>query len=302
MIVVAGEALIDLVVGSGGVVATPGGAPYNVARGCARLGTPVSLLACLSDDGFGRVLEAGLVDAGVDRALLQRTDRPTTLAVAQLDAEGVAGYTFYVDGTSAPYLVAGQLPEDAGTLVTGGLALAVEPMAGTVERLVVSARPEVLVVLDVNSRPAVVRDRAGHTDRVGRVAARADVIKVSDEDLAYLRPGEPADAAARQLLAGGARVVVVTAGAKATSIVTARTSERVPVDTTTVVDTVGAGDAFTAGFVTWWCEQGHGRAQLDDVDELARAVRAGHAVAAVAVTRHGADPPTRAELPAAWSS
>ena len=87
MIVVAGEALVDLVVSGEAVTAAPGGAPYNVARGCARLGAPTALLATLSSDGFGSRLAAGLAESGVDRELLQRTDRPTTLAVAQVDAD-----------------------------------------------------------------------------------------------------------------------------------------------------------------------------------------------------------------------
>lgn len=302
VIVVAGEALIDLVVGSGGVVATPGGAPYNVARGCARLGAPVTLLACVSDDMFGRHLEFGLVDAGVDVALLQRTDRPTTLAVAELNSEGVAGYTFYVEGTSALLLAVDHLPDGARTLVTGGLALLLEPMAGAVEKLVMSAPSEVLVVLDVNSRPAVVQDRPGYVGRVGRVATRADVVKVSDEDLAYLWPGRAVEDSARELLAGGPLVVIVTAGGQATTIVSAAGGQRVPVEPAAIVDTVGAGDAFTAGFVAWWCERGNGRPQLDRPDELDLAVRAGHAVAAVVVTRQGADPPARSELSPPWTS
>src|SRR6476659_2948221 len=102
VIVVAGEALIDLVVSGDEVVATPGGAPFNVARGCARLGLPTALLATLSGDGFGVRLAGDLARSGVSDALLQRTERLTTLAVAELDPSGGATYRFYVDGTSAP--------------------------------------------------------------------------------------------------------------------------------------------------------------------------------------------------------
>ena len=130
--------------------------------------------------------------------------------------------------------------------------------------------------------------------------ARADVVKVSDEDVAFLRPGVDHEAAARELLAGGARVVLVTTGGTATTIVTAAGSVTVPVAPVAVVDTIGAGDAFTAGFATWWRGSGRGRAALADVDALTAAVDAAHAVAAIVVGRRGADPPRRDELPPAW--
>ena len=105
VIVVAGEALVDLVVTGPHVAAAAGGAPYNVARACARLGAEVALLASLSEDGFGQLLAAGLEEAGVGDGLLEFTDHPTTLAVAQIDTAGAATYTFYVAGTSAPLLL-----------------------------------------------------------------------------------------------------------------------------------------------------------------------------------------------------
>ena len=136
VIVVAGEALVDLVVHGDHLVATPGGAPYNVARGCARLGAPTALMATLSTDGFGERLAAGLAESGVSDALLQRTDRPTTLAVAQLDAAGGATYRFYTEGTSAPLLTPGVLPSDVDVLVTGGLGLVLEPIATAIESVI----------------------------------------------------------------------------------------------------------------------------------------------------------------------
>jgi fructokinase len=302
VIVVVGEALVDLVVDGDVVTAAPGGAPYNVARGCARLGAPTALMATLSGDGFGRRLADGLAGSGVDDALLQRTTRPTTLAVAQLDAGGTASYEFYTEGTSAPLLTPERLPDAADVLVTGGLGLVLEPIATAIERIVMAAGPHVLVLVDLNCRPAAVDDDAGYRSRLGRVLARADVVKASDEDLAYLRPGIPMGTAAGELLAHGVGAVLVTTGGTATTIVTAGGAVSVPVAAVTVVDTIGAGDAFTAGFVTWWRARGRTRDDLADVDALSAAVRAAHAVAAVVVGRRGSDPPRPGDLPAGWAA
>jgi fructokinase len=303
VIVVAGEALVDLVVTGGAVVAAPGGAPYNVARGCARLGVPTALLAAVSTDGFGARLVEGLAGAGVDDRLLQRTDLPTTLAVAELDARGGATYRFYSAGTSAPSLAARPLPEGTAVLVVGGLGLVLDPMAAAVESVVHDAGDDVVVVADLNCRPAAVDDTAGYRARLDRILRRADVVKASDEDLAWLAPSAATPvAAAVALLAAGPPVVLVTAGGTATSIVTAAGVAAVPVAPVPVVDTIGAGDAFTAGFASWWRAGGRGRADVAgaDGDALVRAVEAAHAVAAVVVGRRGADPPQRAEL-AAWA-
>jgi fructokinase len=303
VIVVAGEALVDLVVADGGVItATVGGAPYNVARGCARLGAPTALLAAVSTDRFGQDLAAGLASAGVSAGLVRRTALPTTLAVAELDEGGTATYRFYTEGTSTPALVPTALPAATDVLVTGGLGLVLEPMAAVIESLVLEAGEGVLVLVDVNCRPSIIVDRDGYLARLWRVLGRADVVKVSDEDLAWLRPGVAASVAAGELLDRGPRAALVTAGGRATTIVTRAGAATVPVASVPVVDTIGAGDAFTAGFATSWRDSGRGRAGLEDMAALAAAVTAAHTVAAVVVGRRGADPPHRADLPAGWGT
>jgi fructokinase len=299
VIVVAGEALIDLVVTSDGVTATAGGAPYNVARACGRLGAPTLLATCLSEDRFGAMLRRGLADANVGDDLLQFTDRPTTLAVAQVDEAGVADYRFYTEGTSAPQLTPGPLPDAGMALIAGGLGLVLDPMARDIERLVIGARIGVLVVIDVNVRPAAIRDREGYLERVRRVAGRADVVKVSHEDLAYLSPGASMEEAAGALLHDGAKLVLATAGGDETTIITPAGAVDVPVGAVDVVDTIGAGDAFTAGFVAKWLELGHAPSELSEPPCVVPAVRTAHAVAAVVVSRRGADPPWRTEVD--WS-
>ncbi len=301
-ITVAGEALVDLVIRTDGeVTATLGGAPFNTARAAARLGAPVTFVGALSIDRFGSLLAAQLEADGVHIASV-RTDLPTTLAAAELDDSGAASYRFYVDGTSAPALEVGDTEAaGSGIFFTGGLALVLQPMADTLLAMVDSVDDSTTVVFDVNCRPKVVGDRSAYLDRINRLLRRADIVKVSDDDLAYLSPGVDVLDAARQLRAVGGAAVLVTAGASTTSIVTGDGVIEVPVAAlgAPVVDSIGAGDTFGGALVAWWLASGRGRADVD-AEGLQQAVLAAHAAAAVVVTRRGADPPRRAELSDDW--
>jgi len=303
MISVIGEALIDLVITpTGEVAAELGGAPFNTARACGRLGADVRFVGAVSDDRFGSMLAEQLTADTVDTSSLVRVDAPTTLAAAELDDRGAATYRFYIDGTSAPALPAIEpAAVDGAVIFTGGLALVLEPMANAVEAALGARRPEQLVMIDVNCRPKVIPDRSRYVDRVGRVVAGADVVKVSDEDLDYLSPGVDASTAARALLATGPSVVLITRGGDGVLVVTATGDTLVEVGSVEVVDTIGAGDSFGAGFLSWWVASGAPRADTAAVDRLTAAVRAANAVAGVVVGRRGADPPWRSELPDDWS-
>ncbi len=301
MIVVAGDALVDLLVRpDGGITAVPGGGCYNAARAIGRLGMACAFIGGLSGDRFGRLLEAGLIADGVSLDLAQHTDRPTTLALAELGPHGTAAYRFYVEGTSAPSLlpraVGAGLPAGTLALLTGTLGLVLEPMATTLEGLVATLADDVLLMLDPNGRPSVTPDPDAYRDRFERMLVRADVVKASVDDLAFLRPGEHPDAAAAWIAARGPRVVLVTDGERPVTAIVARRRLVVEPPAARVVDTVGAGDTFGGAFLACLVHDGVDRTSLDDVEAVARAARFAVRAAAAVCERAGADPPTLAEL------
>ena len=300
MIVVAGEALVDLIARLDGTIgAVPGGGPYNAARAIGRLGVPVAWAGCLSSDRFGGALEAGLTADGVTLDLVQRTDLPTTLALAELDASGAATYRFYADGTSAPAFLpgpfAGGLPTGTRALHVGTLGLVLEPIATTLTALVAALPDDVLLLVDPNCRPSTVRDPAEYRRRMADVLARADVVKVSVEDVAFLRPGEDPATGVAWLASLGPKAILVTDGAGAVRVVTDGASTDIEVPPIEVVDTVGAGDTFAGAALACLIHDGVTRATLD-ANAAVRAARFGVRAAGIACTRAGATPPTLAEL------
>ncbi len=301
MIVVGGEALVDLVIDpDGAVVAKLGGGPFNAARAAGRLGSDVAFLGALSLDRFGTLLHRQLLTDGVDDSLVQFTELPTTLASAELDEHGAASYHFYLAETAAPNLHVLPLPSGVSILHIGTLGMVLEPMASTLEAVVRGAADDVLVLLDPNCRPRVTSDRVGYLARLARLLQRADVVKVSSDDLEFIAPGDH-PAGIRMLLDGGAVVVLHTDGGRSVHIHVSAGETEVPVPSVDVVDTIGAGDAFGGAFAAWWDQAGLRRGDLGDADAIRAAVAASVEVAALSCTRVGAQPPVREELGQRWN-
>jgi fructokinase len=302
VIVVAGEALFDLVLDpAGGVEAHPGGGPFNTARTIGRLQQPVAFLGRLSTDGFGTRLERMLAADGVRLDTIVHTEDPTMLALAEVDEAGVARYRFYDQGTSAAGLVAQDalrvLPHTAvGMLHVGTLGLMLEPMASALEAVIEALGDRPLVALDPNCRPWAIADPDAYRRRLRRVLARADLVKVSEEDVAWLDPDLAPVAAARALLQHGPRAVLLTRGGAGAVVVTAAGETAVPVPPVVIADTIGAGDAFGGGFLAWWRAQGLSREALADHERVVEATRFACLVAAKTCERPGASPPRLEEL------
>jgi fructokinase len=301
MIVVGGEALVDLVLDpDGAVTAKLGGGPFNAARAIGRLQSDVAFLGALSRDRFGKLLLDQLVRDDVDDSLVEFTDLPTTLASAELDEQGAATYHFYLAETAAPNLHLLSLPARVTVLHIGTLGMVLEPLATTLEAIVGSIGNEVLVLLDPNCRPRVTPDRPGYLARLERMLRRADVVKVSTDDLDFIAPDDHA-AGVRLMLEGGASVVLHTDGGRSVHIHWPADEIEVPVPAVEVVDTIGAGDAFGGAFAAWWDQSGLGRHDLHDREAVRAAVTAAVEVAAVSCSRVGAQPPRRGELGDKWS-
>jgi fructokinase len=300
--VVIGEALVDLVGqrGSRTFVAHPGGSPTNVALGLARLGDPVTLVTRLGADAFGEMISTHLEASGVRVEGGSGHGARTSLAVATL-AAGSATYDFRVEwdvGAMDPVL------DETCCLHTGSLATALAPGGSKVVALLEQERRRgrVTISYDPNVRPALLGSPEEGRASVEHLVELSDVVKVSDEDLRWLYPGRRDEDVAREWLATGPALVVVTRGAHGVVAGTRHLSVHRPSLPIELVDTVGAGDSFTSGLLDGLGDAdllgGPQREALAAVDEptLARVLDRALLVAAITCSRPGADPPTRAEL------
>lgn len=299
---VIGEALIDVVEREGeDPVEHPGGSPANVALALARLGREVELVTWFGADERGGTLRAHLENEEIRLSAASARSSRTSTARARLDGSGAASYVFDLDW-SPPV----QRPERTPTVVhTGSIAAVLEPGAAAVAEMVEAQRATATVTYDPNVRPDIMTDRDAAVASIEALVARADVVKVSDEDLAWLYPQDgPLDAARRWLGSGPALVCVTTGGEGSWAAATGGAEVTAPARRVEVADTVGAGDSFMAALIDGlWSAGLLGADRREalaaiDVPLLRRVLDHAAAVAAVTVSRAGANPPTRAELAA----
>jgi fructokinase len=309
-VTVIGEAVIDLVPGSepGSYFAVPGGSPYNVAVGLARLGGRVALMARLSGTAFGKMLRDHARTEGIDLAAAPLAAEPATLAVVGLDAAAQASYDFYVAGTADWQWTARETslaPASSAVLHFGSIASWTPPGDARILDLARAARyrGDVLVSYDPNVRPGLLGDREHGVAAVEGAIRLAHLVKASAEDTGWLYPDLPPDDVAKRWLGLGASVVVITrSGSGASGYTASGLAVDRPARDVIVVDTVGAGDSFTAGLIASLIRRGlHSPGVLArfPADELAGALDDAILVASLNVQRRGNDPPTLADLAAA---
>jgi fructokinase len=299
---VIGEALVDLVPRGqpGDYRAHAGGSPFNVAVGLARLGNRTALMARLADNAFGRLLRDAAAAEGIDLTAAPRATEPTTLAVVSVDRPGHATYDFYLEGTADWQWTAGELnglPAGTDVLHFGSIASWTAPGREPIDQVAARARAArgVLVSYDPNVRPAVLGDRVRGRELVERSVRHAHVVKASREDLEWLYPSDSVDEIAPHWNELGASLVVITDGADGAIAHRAGAAPlRRPGRAAEVVDTIGAGDAFTAGLLGAMVRRGlHAPEHVAAMSETALAEVIDDAVLVSSVTceRAGADPP-----------
>lgn len=300
---VIGEALIDLVPAGGAeqFVARPGGSPFNVAVGLARLGHRTAFMARLAEDAFGQILRRRATEEGLDLAAAPRATQPTTLAVVSLDAAANASYDFYFEGTADWQWTAAELeqfPKESAIGHFGSLAAWTKPGSGHIQTAMSRLRAEgrTLISYDPNVRPALLGHQASARPLIEQSVAAAHLVKASREDVEWLYPGQGLDEVSSRWLSLGAALVVITDGADGAQLHRARSAGfHRPGRSVTVIDTVGAGDAFTAGLLGGILRrelQGPEALRHASDEVLAEIVDEAILVSALTCERSGADPPT----------
>jgi fructokinase len=306
MLTVIGEGLVDVVQRSSGIEAHVGGSPLNVAVGLARLGHPVQFIGRYGRDAYGESVAAHLKASSV--MLPQAPDSlPTSVATALVDDDGAATYTF--DLAWELFGLAERLPfmlQGTTLLHTGSIATMLAPGAADVLAAVERSHPAATISFDPNCRPSIITDADYARRQAEKFVTLSDIVKASDEDLAWLYPGaDVLDSARRWLSLGGSEgpaMVVVTRGAAGPWGITAAGEAEFTAPKVEVADTVGAGDSFMAALLSGVVDRGldgaQNRADLRALPAEGLAALLAHAsrAAAVTVSRAGANPPTRAEL------
>lgn len=306
MIMITGEALIDLIPDTGreGVYdALLGGSPYNVAIGLARLGSNAAFVSQISSDGNGDALAASLAGNGVDLAFVLRDKRPTMLAfVMRGTAKTGSRYSFYLDATSydGPWPFPSPWPKAARHLHVGSLA-AVDPRHGEqVTEALKTARGHMTTSYDPNIRPLVTPDRDSVATLVERQASLAHVVKASEEDLQWLYPGRSVEDSLSAWAGRGPRLCVATLGERGALAILNGERIAVPAPPIEVVDTVGAGDSFMSALLSAMdYDSGLGAgAAPPSRPAIEQWLTFAATASAITCTRKGSNPPTRAEVEA----
>ncbi|MCF6326726.1 MAG: carbohydrate kinase [Devosiaceae bacterium] len=311
MIICCGEALIDFLPaktldGASAFQPHTGGSIYNVAIAIGRLGRNVGYLGGISKDFFGQMLLDGLKSSNVDLGLVAVSERPTTLAFVKL-INGQAQYAFVDEGSAGRMIVPEQfadLPKTVTAMHFGSFSLINDPGASTYEKLAKNNSENLVISIDPNIRPTLVKDRASYLQRLERMIALADIIKISDEDLRWIYPDANENLSSEELVAKkwieqGAKLVVITRGKDGASAWTSRHKVFQPAIEAKFCDSVGAGDTFSAGILASLdAGQLLNKSKLADISlkDLEYSMNYAAKAAAITVSRAGANPPWEKEL------
>jgi fructokinase len=318
MILVCGEALIDMMPKNDCFYPAPGGSPYNTAIAVGRLGVPVQFLGKLSKDFFGEILIKRLLDNNVGTDHIIRSDENTTLAFVKLEKDKEPKYIFYTEGSADRSLAVEDLPTvlpaDTHCIAFGSIALTMEPVASTIESFVLREgrsgnrvnRGRIVISFDPNIRPFMIRDRASYIQRYEQWISISTIVKISNADIDFLYPDIDIEKAPEKIISAGPRLVLVTLGRD--GAIALLRGERggiirayAPVVDLPVADTIGAGDTFHGAFLAWLEMKGKMSATAISAlteTELHDALYFANKAASIVCSRQGADPPTLMDIEA----
>ena len=309
MIISCGEALIDFVPQKGGdlqYAPCPGGSPFNLAIAAARLGAEAGFLGKISRDFFGDMLYDRLTTEGVDTSYTRRSDRLSTLAFVKIEKGEEPRYAFFTENTADRNLgsvdIPESLPDSVECIEFGSISLILEPQAQTIKNFIRRESGKRAISFDPNVRPMMVTDKAAYTAEMEELAGFSTIVKVSSADLEWLYPERPAEESARNWLALGAGIVVMTRGKDGAVLLGPTYRVETPEYWVEVKDTIGAGDTFHAALLVRLHELGRLSARTASEltkDEALDVVQFAVKASSLNCARQGADPPTTSEMAAA---
>ena len=307
MIICAGESLIDMVSFRGEAEYTPhvGGSNFNSSIALGRLGADTYYFGAVSNDSYGELIESKLRHSKVKEDFVIKTNRPTTLAYADV-IDGIAEYTFVDEHSAGRLLDSSSLKpfldgvKKAKALLVGGISLQAEPCGSSWQSFIEEVAGHLPIYFDANVRPDFIENKQAYLARFIELTHKVDILKISDEDYRYLFGAQDINEVSKSWLDNGIKLVILTLGSEGSKVINGNGNkvfaESLKVD---VVDTIAAGDTFNAGFLLNLDEQDLlDRDSLNTInnDQLTQALSFANKVASITVTRKGANPPWHEEL------
>jgi fructokinase len=307
MIICAGESLIDMVSFRGEAEYTPhvGGSNFNSSIALGRLGADTYYFGAVSNDSYGELIESKLRHSKVKEDFVIKTNRPTTLAYADV-IDGIAEYTFVDEHSAGRLLDSSSLKpfldgvKKAKALLVGGISLQAEPCGSSWQSFIEEVAGHLPIYFDANVRPDFIENKQAYLARFIELTHKVDILKISDEDYRYLFGAQDINEVSKSWLDNGIKLVILTLGSEGSKVINGNGNkvfaESLKVD---VVDTIAAGDTFNAGFLLNLDEQDLlNRDSLNTInnDQLTKALSFANKVASITVTRKGANPPWHEEL------
>ena len=307
MIISAGESLIDMVSFRGEPEYTPhvGGSNFNSSIALGRLGANSYYFGAVSHDTYGELIEDHLRGSNVKEDFIIKTNRPTTLAYADV-VDGIAEYTFFDEHSAGRMLDQTSLKPfvkrviKAKVLLVGGISLQAEPCGTSWQWLIEQVSGYLPIYFDANIRPDFIENKRNYFDRFVRLTSKVDIVKISEDDYRYLYGAKDFNKVSKVWLNNGVKLVIFTLGAEGSKVIYDGGKEVfVKSKKVDVVDTIAAGDTFNAGFLLSLDEQGLlDRESLDIISEtqLEKALTFANKVASFTLTKKGANPPWLDEI------